>query len=243
MGFFSKLFGQQAKPSSPTTVATAPPAADSSTLTPDQLALAGARTALSLDDFSAALVAATPLMQATDKSIRQDAIQICSLAAIASEQWPDAYSVTQKLFELAPTAHHALQLAVAAIMIGDAKRGDAWISKAIEINERRKVLPPMLIRTQFIRALVQQQQLAPALPHLDWMKGVYLPLHNTDPTYLALRGLPDFDAFLAQSWPVVIPVLASSQAIVWYSEMLPYLDTPGQSAVRAVLRTQLGFDS
>ncbi|MGQ5524039.1 hypothetical protein ACUHMQ_12365 [Chitinimonas sp. PSY-7] len=243
MGFFSKLFGRAADTAPAVIEVTPPGASDTNASSPDQTELGAARTALSLEDFATALTKAAPLMQADDKAVRLDALQICALSATELKQWPDAYTFTQKLFELSPTAQHALQLAVTAVMSGDAKRGEAWIIKTLEINERRKVLSPMLIRSRYVNALSEQKQFTQALPHLDWMKSVYLPLNNTDPAYLALRGLPDFNTFLTQSWPVVSASLASSQAVIWYSEMLPYLDNIGQSAVRAVLRTQLSVDS
>ncbi len=55
----------------------------------------------------------------------------------------------------------------------------------------------MLIKTNFITALKNSGNAKLALPYLEEVKGIYEDLHHTDPTFLAIRGVPQFAAFLA----------------------------------------------
>ncbi|SFZ77386.1 hypothetical protein [Chitinimonas taiwanensis] len=233
MGFFSRLFRSNTPAAS--SIAPSTVSQDSAIVSTPNTELSAAQAALALDDFSAALAHAEAVLDAEDKALRSDALQIALTAARELGQWQRVYDYSQKGFEQAPTVFHALQLALAAIQLQDLRRGEAWMEKAVEINLRRKDISPMLLRVRFVDALCQQQLFSQALPHLDWMKSLYLPFHHTDPATLGLRGWPSFADFLAQSWPVVSAALVPSQVQVWYASMLPYVDAAGQSAIRELL--------
>jgi hypothetical protein len=79
----------------------------------------------------------------------------------------------------------------------------------------------------FITALKDSGNAKLALPYLEEVKGIYEDLHHTDPTFLALRRVPQFAAFLDHSRDIVTNVLQKTEVTQWYEAMISHLDADG----------------
>ncbi|MET3133018.1 tetratricopeptide (TPR) repeat protein [Oxalobacteraceae bacterium GrIS 1.11] len=217
----------------------AAPSAPAPPPTPPELAPALA--ALESADFSTALALALPYTEAPDQDLRNDARRMCALASARLGQWQQACDYWSALFEHAPSAHDALQMATCSVMKGDLARGQAWVARALDIAANKEAesggdASAVLIHTNFITALKNSGHAKAALPYLDWLKKLYESLNITDPTFLQMHGLPFFSAFLEQSAAVIDAAMEPAQARAWYGSMRHHLDREGEEELNQWLR-------
>jgi hypothetical protein len=190
---------------------------------------------LEAERYEAALDSAAPHVIAPDRGLRVDAVRLSALATARLGRWNESRSFWVRLFDEEPTAHNALQVATASVMAGDVARGEEWIVKAKEINTVSQDVSGMLILTNFVTALTQSGQMNVAMRYLDEIKACYESLGMTDPTYLYIRKVPLFSAFLDNSKPVIRAALGQEQGKAWYTSMLPHLDDNGREELNGWL--------
>lgn len=216
--------------------APAPEPAPMSKAAPAELPPLGAAIVhLHADRFGQALAAATPYLGARDDTLRRDAVRLCALCSARVGRWDDALRYWSMLFGEERSAHNALNVGTSFAMTGDPVHGRDWIARARTLNLASREMPDLQIVTSFIAALTRAGHLAQALPYLDEVREVYVGLHHTDPTFLILRHVPFFDAFLEHSAPVVHTVLGLERGHAWYASMLPHLDQHGKDELTAWL--------
>lgn len=114
-------------------------------------------------------------------------------------------------------------------MAGNVAQGEQWYGTAGKLNAISPDIPWMLIKTNFITALKNSGNAKPALRYLEEVKGIYEELHNTDPTFLALQGVPQFASLLDHSREIVASALQKNQIPQWYESMIPYIDADGKT--------------
>ncbi|MEO9384657.1 tetratricopeptide repeat protein [Chromobacterium phragmitis] len=197
--------------------------------------LAAAADALQREDWPRALRLAQPHLEAKPAALRADAYRLCALAASRQAQWRTAFACWQKLFELEPSAHNALQLASASVMAGEVERGKAWLMKFDEINRASREFSCAAAYVNFISALAQAGHARETLPYLTWLRELYRQLKITDDSFLHQRGVPFFAVFLENSWPLLLQCLNETQVREWYGAMLADLDDDGCAALRGWL--------
>lgn len=183
----------------------------------------------------AALALATGLCYQPERALRTDANRVCALSCAQLQRWDEAARHFEELFALEGTVHNALQVATTCVMAGRLDDGELWIRTAIAMNRRDPEVAAMLIYTSYITALKNRGHLRQAMPYLEPVKEMYEQLHGTDPTFLALRGMPFLISFLEQSAPVVDASMHACQACNWYQTMLPHLDQAGRSELKGWL--------
>ncbi|WP_434630272.1 hypothetical protein [Chromobacterium sp. CV08] len=188
--------------------------------------------ALRQDDWPRALRLAQPHLEAKSAELRADAYRLCALSASRLEQWRTALSCWQKLFELEPSAHNALELATASVMAGEVGRGKAWLMKFDELNRVSRDVPCAAAYASFIAALAQAGHAAETLPYLTWLRELYRQLKVTDDRFLQRRGVPFLAVFLESSWPLLQQCLRPAQLRDWYGAMLADLDEDGCVALK-----------
>lgn len=201
-----------------------PPSAD---INPPELQLA--LNHLETGDYDAALAGAATYLGADDAHLRTDAIRLSALASSRKNRWNDALEFWRSLFDREATAHNALQVATASVMAGNIVHGEQWLHTAESLNATSRDVPPMQIQINFIAALKNSGNAPLALPHLQHVKAIYEDLHVTDPTFLFLRGVPQFSSFLENTREIITSALSRQDASLWYESMLPYIDSDGQT--------------
>jgi tetratricopeptide (TPR) repeat protein len=201
--------------------------------------LAAAVEALQGEDWPQALRLAQPHLEAKSASLRADAYRLCALATSRQGQWRTAFSCWQKLFELEPSAHNALQLASASVMAGEVERGKAWLMKFDEINRVRRESSCAAAYVNFISALTQAGHARETLPYLTWLRELYRQLKITDDMFLHQRGVPFFGVFLENSWPLLRQCLDDGALLAWYRVMLDDLDPDGRAMLSGWLADAL----
>lgn len=189
-------------------------------------ALRPAAAALARGEFKSALAVAAAQLAARDDSIRDQARRLCAQSLVGLERWDDAFDHWLTLFDDQPSAFNALQLATTSVMCDEAERGEAWLERFNQLNARD--LPPALARREFVGALAARGEMSLALPHLQWLRDTYLQLHGTEPAFLQQRGVPPFEAFLADSLPILRGALSPLDVRSWYSALDGQLDERGQ---------------
>lgn len=194
--------------------------------------LAAAIDALQAERYGEVEPLALPYVNAEAPLLKADANRLCALACSRLERWPQAFGYWLSLFELEPSAHNAQQLATTSVMCGEIERGEAWLMKADEINAETHELSAVTLRTNIITALSKTGQYKAAVKHLEWLKRVYEHLSITDSTFLYMRGVPFFSAFLENSYPILNRVWTTDEMRVWYRSMQPQLDAEGREAVQ-----------
>lgn len=193
-------------------------------------ALRPALAAFQRGEFKTALAVAAPHTCHRDAAVRVDARRLCAQALGELKRWDEAFDHWLAVFDDAPTAQSALQLATTSVMCDEAERGEAWLERFDQLNARE--LSPVLARASFLAALARCGEMSLALPHLQWMRDVYLQLHVTDPAFLRQRGVPPFDAFLASSLPILRGALSPLDVRSWYSALDGRLDEGGQQRLQ-----------
>ncbi|QNB15024.1 hypothetical protein [Paraburkholderia tropica] len=158
-----------------------------------------------------------------------DASRLCALSYSQSHRYPQAFSHWLALFEHEPTAHNAVQLATTSVMCGEVERGEAWLTKSMQVNQETHEQSDVSARTNFLSALVQRGYLSEALPHITWMRDAYAHLHITDSTFLYMRGVPFFETFLEKSLPILEGSLSREDVVNWYRELKGKLDESGEA--------------
>lgn len=233
MGLLGRLFGR--KDGSAATPAAQTPENEAGGIAP-QLEFALAR--LQAEDFVAAIDAALVHVESLEPGTRADAHRLCALSLSSLDRYPEAFPHWLALFQEESTAHNALQLATTSVMCGELDRGEAWLQKFDEINEASHETSSALARTNFISAISKAgQDVQHALPHLEWLKQLYAHLHITDPTFLYMRGVPFFSAFLENSLPILQATLSPSDVRAWYGELDERLDAEGQASLQQWVAT------
>lgn len=202
--------------------------------------LADAIAHLQSDRFDAAHAAALPSTAAADAGLRADAHRLCALASSRLGRWQDALQHWQALYADEPTVHNALQLASTSVMAGDLAGGIAWLEKAEGMNAVLHDMPGVGMLTNFVTALAQAGRTAAAMPYLERIRAAYTELGITDATFLRMRGVPFFSAFLDNSYPIVQAELAPEAGRAWYASMAPHLDADGQAGLSAWLDSRFG---
>ena len=197
--------------------------------------LRAARDALQREELPQAVRLAQPYLEARSPKLRADAYRLCALASGRQAQWTTALSCWQKLFELEPSAHNALQLASCSVMAGEVARGKAWLMKFDELNHASREVPCASAYVGFIAALAQAGHARETLPYLAWLRELYRQLKITDDRFLQQRGVPFFPVFLENSWPLLLQCLNEKQVRDWYGAMLADLDEEGCAALRGWL--------
>ncbi|MDR2874409.1 MAG: hypothetical protein LBV44_00560 [Methylobacillus sp.] len=223
MSFFKKLFGKKDDASAP------PPSAEPADSTPADIApeLAPALQALENEEYEKVVVLALP--HVADSA---DASRLCALACSRLGRWPEAFGHWLHLFELEPGAHNALQLASASVMCNEIERGKAWLQKYQELNEQKHELSGVSAFISFTSALSQIGHPEEGLPYIAWIRDLYAALHITDDTFLYMRGVPFFSAFLENSLPFVKASMNLESGIRWYRELEGKLDEPGEARLQ-----------
>ncbi len=178
--------------------------------------------------FDDALKGAAPYLTADDARLCKDAIRLSALASARLERWADALDLWRSLFDREATAHNALQVATASVMAGNVAQGQQWAETATRLNATSHDVPWMLINTNFITALKNSGNAKLALPYLVEVKELYENLHNTDPTFLTLQGMPLLASFLSNSREIVTSALSGKEARCWYESMVPHIDQDGR---------------
>lgn len=206
--------------------------------TPPELAPA---VALLQDEaYAEALAAASQHTDTARPAVRTDALRICALACSHLERWDEASRHWRALFDHESSAHNALQLATSSVMAGALATGIEWVEKAAALNATSAELPGLQIWTNFVTALGRAGQAQAAMPYLDKIRQVYADLGTTDPTFLHLRRVPFFSAFLDNSGPLVRAALDSEAGRRWYASLLPSLDENGRQELGAWLESEFG---
>jgi hypothetical protein len=182
---------------------------------------------LEAGNFEDSLKSAAPYLTAADAQLCIDAIRISALATSRMDKWADALGLWRSLFDREATAHNALQVATASVMTGNVAQGQQWMETATRLNAVTHDVPWMLIKTNFITALKNSGNAKLALPYLGEVKDIYEKLHNTDPTYLTLQGMPLLASFLSNSREIVTSALPEAEARHWYESMVPHIDKDG----------------
>ncbi|GAB2627285.1 tetratricopeptide repeat protein [Novilysobacter erysipheiresistens] len=177
-------------------------------------------------EFKSALAVAAAQVDHRDAGVRNQAHRLCAQSLAGLKRWDDAFDHWLALFDDQPSAYNALQLATTSVMCDEAERGEAWLERFDQLNARD--LPPALARSEFLAALAARGRMSLALPHLQWLRDVYLQLHGTDPAFLQQRGVPSFEAFLADSLPILRGALSPLDVRSWYSALDGRLDERGQ---------------
>lgn len=202
---------------------------------PTPLPLRPAVDALQCGQYDAAFALAASMCDQPDRALRTDANRVCALSCAQLQRWDDAARHFEELFALEGTVHNALQVATTCVMAGRLADGEKWMRTAIDMNRRDPEVAAILIFTSYITALKNRGHLRQAMPYLEPVKEIYECLHSTDPTFLTLRGVPFLISFLEQSAPIVDASMHACQARNWYQTMLPHLDQPGRSELKAWL--------
>ena len=151
---------------------------------------------LQAGELAAAYGAALPFVAEDSERLYCDANRICAIACSNSNQWAQALTYWQALFSKEETAHNALQVATSAVMANELEQGNTWIEKAHAINASSREMPSPSIITNMLTALTQAGQHAAAVPYLEQLRGFYIQLCVTDPTFLFGHRLPLFHVFL-----------------------------------------------
>jgi hypothetical protein len=196
---------------------------------PDAPELRPAIDHLEAGNYEDALSCAAPYLLADQANLCRDAIRLSALANSRLDRWTAALGFWRSLFDREATAHNALQVATASVMAGNVTQGEQWMLTAGRLNETLGEVPSMLILTNFITALKNSGTANLAMPYLNKVKAVYEDLHITDPTFLVLRGVPQFSSFLENSRGAVLSALSNSEASQWYEAMIPHLDSEGRT--------------
>jgi tetratricopeptide (TPR) repeat protein len=196
---------------------------------PNPPELAKAIEHLEAGRFDVAYACAVSFITAEETGLRTDANRVCALATSHLGRWTEAAGYWNAVFADEPTAYNALQIANSSVMLEKTEDGEQWLLQARELNASTGEVPDMSITTSYITALSRSGRHAAALPYLEEIKKVYEEVSITDPTYLSMRQLPSFDAFLNNSAEILSVVLSAEQGHAWYSSMLPHLDERGKS--------------
>ncbi|VWD56088.1 hypothetical protein BLA39750_06736 [Burkholderia lata] len=229
MGLLGKLFGKKPRDeaSSPApstqdaTEAGEPGASREPDIAPE---LASALAALQAGRYKKAIEGALPHVERL-----ADAARLCAIAYSEMERYPEAFSYWLKLFEQEPSAHNALQLATTSVMCGEVERGEAWLTKAAQVNHDTHEQSDATARVNFISALMQSGRVREALPHLAWMRDVYAHMRITDSTFLYMRGIPFFSSFLEKSLEILKATQPADAIVSWYGELHGKLDEEGEA--------------
>ncbi|MDN4059948.1 hypothetical protein QPK31_17160 [Massilia sp. YIM B02769] len=203
-------------------------------------ALAAALAHLQDDRYAEALAAAAAHTGAADPALRADALRICAIACSRLARWSEALAYWRDLFGEEDSAHNALQVATSAVMAGQLALGVEWIDTCSARNASTRDMPAMQILTAFVTALGHAGERHAAMPYLEQIRQLYADLGNTDSTFLHLRGLPFFSAFLANTRPFVHAVLGDERGREWYAALGPSLDAGGRQELDAWLQAEFG---
>lgn len=201
--------------------------------------LAKALEHLHAERHEAVLIEASPYVKSAQAPLRTDANRLCALASSRLERWDDACGYWEALFADEASAHNALQIASSAVMAGDLDRGKSWFERAHAMNDAAHDMPSIAIDTNFVTALTNSGNARQALPYLDRIKSLYVALGITDPTFLFIRQVPQFDVFLDNSVPVVEASLGAEERRQWYESMLPHLDDSGKANLTEWMKVRL----
>jgi tetratricopeptide (TPR) repeat protein len=227
MGLLGKLFGKKprddASSPAPSTHDAAEPGEPGEPGEPDIAPeLASALAAFQAGRYKKAIEGAVPHVERL-----ADAARLCALAYSEMERYAEAFPYWLKLFEQEPSAHNALQLATTSVMCGEVERGEAWLTKAAQVNHDTHEQSDATARVNFISALMQSGHLREALPHLAWMRDVYAHMRITDSTFLYMRGIPFFSSFLEKSLEILKATQPVDAIVSWYGELDGKLDEEG----------------
>jgi len=217
----------------PAGAAAQPDVADEAPADPPELMAAIA--ALKEERFSEALALAEPHVDASALSLKTDALRVCGLAASRLERWAEARARFAALFTLEATAHNALQVATTAVMSGHLDEGKAWFDRAWARNLESCELPQPVMHTSYATALANAGHPGEAFASVEWLRDAYQSLPSTDSTFLHLRHLPFFSAFLEKSLPILRARLRDADVAAWYQAMRAHLDEDGRHALDAHL--------
>jgi tetratricopeptide (TPR) repeat protein len=191
---------------------------------------------LEAGNYDDALSCAAPYLAADQTHLCKDAIRLSALASSRTEQWNAALGFWRSLFDREATAHNALQVATASVMAGNVAQGEQWMRTAARLTKTSGDVPWMVVQTNFITALKNSGNAQLALPYLQEVKAIYEDLHITEPTFLFLRGVPQFSSFLDSSRGVVTSALSKNEATQWFESMFPHIDASGQTELRVWLQ-------
>ncbi|WP_374403623.1 hypothetical protein [Niveibacterium sp.] len=189
--------------------------------------------ALQAERFDEALELAEPHIDAMAVALKADALRVCGLAASRLERWAEAHARFAALFALEASAHNALQVATTAVMSGRIDEGKAWFDRAWALNLESHEIPPPTMHTSYATALANAGHPGEALASVEWLRDVYQSLPSTDSTFLHLRHLPFFSAFLEKSLPILRARLSDADVVAWYQAMRAHLDEDGRHALDA----------
>jgi len=196
--------------------------------------------ALEAGDFGKAIAMAEPYRKHSEIPVRMDALRLCALGKSRQKQWVEAYAAFHELFELEPNVHNAMELATTSVMAGELLRGEAWFKRAEELNVEFRDTPPPQLRTRFLSALEQANELAAAKPHVDWLAEGYRALAITDSHFVFTRGFPFFGVFLEKSLPILQASCSEAEIRTWYEKLREGVDEEGKTAVDALLKAAFG---
>jgi tetratricopeptide (TPR) repeat protein len=205
--------------------------ASDATNNPTPLELQPAVSAMEAGDHTLALGLARAYCQHPTPAVQADAHRLCALSHSGLRQWAEAFDDFHRLFDLEPTALNALQLATTSVMASQVLRGEAWYSRATEINQQSQEMPSPKLCTAYLSALDQAGEHEAAMQQLDWLAQAYQAIKITDDHALWMRGMPFLGEFLRRSLPIVLACKSPQDARAWYEGLGAHLDIAGQSLI------------
>lgn len=190
--------------------------------------------------FEDAHTCAAAHVAVSDVAVRADANRLCALACSRLGRWQEALGYWRALSDAEPTVHNALQVATSSVMAGDMAAGMVLLDKARSWNAECREVPPMQMLTNFVSAMAQAGHADSAMPYLDEIRQAYVDVGIMDCTFLYLRGMPFFSAFLSNSKPIIEVALDRETGRRWYASMLPSLDEGGKAELNEWLQSAFG---
>lgn len=194
--------------------------------------------AMEADDFGRAIDLAEDLRNHPDGVLRADALRLCALCLARLEKWNRAFDDYHALFACEPSVMNALQLATTSVMAGQLARGQAWFEKAGQLNGEAQKMPWPDLHTHFLSALAQKGEWAAGLPHVEWLRDMFMGMSSSDDNFVFMHGMPFLSVFFEKSLPFLRASMAEPEVVAWYEAMRGHLDAAGQEKLTAWLEAR-----
>lgn len=187
--------------------------------------------AMESENYSAALTMARAHCMHPADNVRADAYRLCALSLARMERWAESFADYHEVFEIESSAFAALQLACTSVMDGQLLRGEAWLQRAIQINQQTRELPPPRLRTNYLSALEQAGEWSACRPHLDWLANSYRAMQPLDSHRLFMADMPQLGEFLRKSRGILGEAVAPAELRDWYLALREGLDEGSREAI------------
>lgn len=194
--------------------------------TPQELEAAVA--AMEADQFAEAIELVDPLRNHPDPALRADALRLTALCLARLEKWEKAFDEYHALFAVEGTTMNALQLATTSVMAGQTERGQAWFEKASQLNHEAHDMPWPTLHTNFLSALGNAGAWSAGLPHVEWLRDMFLGMSSSDDNFVFMHDMPFLSVFFEKSLPFLRASMSEVEIKAWYGAMHDHLDEEGQ---------------